>query len=108
MDGSELFKNDFPEVSSLASLMGTFFKKLLTKNIKLYVLIDEYDNFANNILMDHGEGDYKKIIETCGFIKEFFRSIKSGTNPAVIDRFLVTGVSQLVLSDKKMVFIIFF
>lgn len=101
MGGSELFKNDLPEVSSLASLIGTFFKKL-------YVLIDEYDNFANNILMDHGEGDYKKITETCGFIKEFFRSIKSGTNPAVIDRFLVTGVSQLVLSDKKMVFIIFF
>ena len=99
MGGEKEFEKSFPKVTSSASIMSNFFKILEVKNVKLYVLIDEYDNFANNILMSKGEGDYLRIPHDGGFIKDFFRTIKAATATSVVDRFFITGVSQLVLSD---------
>ena len=37
------------------------FKDFRGKEYKLYVIIDEYDNFANTILSDPGEEEYRSI-----------------------------------------------
>ncbi len=63
------------------------------------MLIDEYDNFANNILTEHGKGVYKQVTHAGGFPRSFFAIIKSGTENRSIERVFVTGVSPLVLSD---------
>ena len=67
---------------------------------KIYVVIDEYDNFANT-LMTIDETAYQKILHADGFVRLFYNVLKEATtdNSAAIDRIFITGVSPLCLSD---------
>ena len=47
------------------------------KNIRIYLLIDEYDNFTNTILSTYGTEFYRKATHGEGFIRGFFNVIKS-------------------------------
>jgi hypothetical protein len=69
------------------------------KRIKVYVIIDEYDNFANNILTEHGEETYTKVTHAGGFLRNFFTNLKGLTDNREIDRLFITGVSPLVMAD---------
>ena len=67
---------------------------------KLYVMIDEYDNFANT-LMTVDENKYSQIMHADGSIRLFYNLLKdaSAGNGCAIDRIFITGVSPLCLSD---------
>ncbi len=80
-------------------MIGEFVRKLHDIGVSYYLLIDEYDNFANNILIEHGRERYKKATHAGGFLRSFFAVIKNGTENRVIERLFITGVSPLVLSD---------
>jgi len=69
---------------------------------KIYLLIDEYDNFANEVLMaGHGDSHerYEALVKGEGLLKTIFRAIKFGTEGQGIDRVFITGVSPVVMSD---------
>ena len=68
---------------------------------KLYLLIDEYDNFANEVMISplHGTDRYQELVESEGTIKTFFKAVKAGAEGRGIDRVFLTGVSPVVLSD---------
>jgi len=68
---------------------------------KLYLLIDEYDNFANEVMVSrlHGTDRYQELVEGEGTIKTFFKAVKDGAEGRGIDRVFMTGVSPVVLSD---------
>ncbi len=82
-----------------SSLLGGLIWELAQAGISYYLLIDEYDNFANNILIEHGRGTYKQITHAGGFLRSFFAVIKNGTENRSIEKLFVTGVSPFVLSD---------
>ncbi|MCP4107949.1 MAG: AAA family ATPase [Desulfobacteraceae bacterium] len=69
---------------------------------KLYLLIDEYDNFANEIMMG-GQPDsqqrYQNVLYGEGALKTVFKAVKSATKGLGLDRAFITGVSPVVLSD---------
>ena len=68
-------------------------------NQKIYLFIDEYDHFTNNILSDAARLDeYKKETHGTGYLRTFFDTIKSGTYSS-IERVFVTGVSPVTLDD---------
>ena len=64
---------------------------------KLYVMIDEYDNFANEILSKDLEL-FLKITSKDGFLKTFYATIKSLTTDTVAKTF-ITGVSSVSLDS---------
>ena len=69
---------------------------------KVYLLIDEYDNFANEVLMGgdpQGEQRYEKLVKGEGMLKTIFKVIKDSLEGRGLDRLFITGVSPLVLSD---------
>ncbi len=68
---------------------------------KLFVIIDEYDNFANTILSTRGGYEYQKLTHGEGFFRAFFNFIKAGTTglEASIARLFVTGVSPITMDD---------
>ncbi len=68
---------------------------------KLYVIIDEYDNFANTILSTVGEDAYLKLTHGPGFFRSFFNALKKGTSGtgAPISRSFITGVSPITMDD---------
>ncbi len=69
--------------------------------VKYYLFIDEYDNFANNILIHSGEEKYRRITHQSGFLRSFFAAIKKGTATGTVEKLFVTGVSPLVLCNQR-------
>jgi hypothetical protein len=80
-------------------MLGELIDYLAAKDISFYLLIDEYDNFANNILSEHGEEIYRGLTHGTGFLRTFFTTIKAGTASNTVARMFATGVSPLVMSD---------
>jgi len=70
-------------------------------NRKIYIIIDEYDNFANTILASSGSKAYEALTHGEGFFKAFFNFLKEGTTgtDAPISRLFITGVSPVTLDD---------
>ncbi len=70
------------------------------RGIPLYVLIDEYDNFANTILAHRGEASYRAFTHGGGFYRNFFATLKGGAGQrGGLERLFVTGVSPVTLDD---------
>ncbi|PKO20804.1 MAG: AAA family ATPase [Chloroflexi bacterium HGW-Chloroflexi-1] len=69
---------------------------------KLYLLIDEYDNFANELAMDGqptGKQRYDALLRGEGTLKTLFKAVKAAASGFGLDRVFITGVSPIVLSD---------
>jgi len=80
-------------------MLARFIDYMADKDVKYYLLIDEYDNFANNILADQGKDRYHRITHGTGFLRNFFTIIKTGTDSRTVEKMFATGVSPLVMSD---------
>ncbi|QEP42697.1 AAA family ATPase [Ectothiorhodospiraceae bacterium BW-2] len=67
----------------------------------LYLLIDEYDNFANEVLTSREQGRqrYNELVESEGVIKTVFKAVKAATDGLGLERVFITGVSPVVMSD---------
>ncbi len=65
---------------------------------RLYLLIDEYDNFANEVLVDDEEV-YRELVHSDGPFKYLFKWVKGLLAGAGLERLFITGVSPLVMSD---------
>ena len=60
----------------------------------LYLIIDEYDNFTNVVLSEHGEEIYRNMTHAAGFYREVFKKFKG-----MFERIFLTGVSPVTLDD---------
>jgi len=68
---------------------------------KLYLLVDEYDNFANELMMGSREisaDRYKSLVYGEGCLKAIFKVVKAATAGEGLDRAFITGVSPVVMS----------
>ncbi len=68
----------------------------------VYLLIDEYDNFANEVMMGVHRGDqkrYEALVYEEGPLRTLFKAVKSSTSQSLFDRVFITGVSPVVMSD---------
>jgi len=69
---------------------------------RFYLLIDEYDNFANEVLMGSGPGGrerYEALLYGDGLLKTLFKVVKSAAAGRGLERVFITGVSPVALSD---------
>jgi hypothetical protein len=94
-------ETEFSSRKSASDVMVTLLKYCKRKKQKLYVIIDEYDNFANTILSTAGEQVFQDITHGEGFFRAFFNVLKGGTSRtnAPISRLFMTGVSPITLDD---------
>jgi hypothetical protein len=84
-------------LSSFEQLLGS----VRSSGYELYLLIDEYDNFANEVLM-HDTADverYRALLQGEGILKTLFKIVKASAGEGRISRVFITGVSPVVLSD---------
>ncbi len=72
-----------------------------TNQLPLYILIDEYDNFVNKLLVSDMQSYQGMVTNKEAFYKEFFTMLKVGTsgNDSAIKKMFFTGVSPLALFD---------
>jgi hypothetical protein len=73
---------------------------LLAKKAKkqVFVLIDEYDNFANELITGGNNLVYESLLHGEGLVKAFYKSIKDATADNFV-RLFMTGVSPIMLDD---------
>ena len=64
------------------------------RGIPLYLMLDEYDNFTNQLLRAEGNEPYRGITHGSGFYREWFKEFK-----AAFDRIYMTGVSPVTMDD---------
>ena len=64
------------------------------KNLPLYLIVDEYDNFTNVVLNEQGEEVYTALTHASGFYREIFKVFKG-----MFSKILMTGVSPVTLDD---------
>jgi len=69
---------------------------------KIYVIIDEYDNFTNSILENDAE-IFRQILGKNGFVKDFYSRIKKARN-TIVDRVFVTGVCSISVDASDLGF----
>jgi hypothetical protein len=66
---------------------------------RLYVIIDEYDNFANQLITAHKDALYRELTDDDSFLKNFFKTLKNGCKARTIDRVFITGVLPITIDD---------
>ena len=64
---------------------------------KIYVIIDEYDHFANELLGFRTE-QFKSLVAKNGKVRKFYEILKEGTE-SVVDRIFITGVAPITLDS---------
>ena len=81
--------------------LGVITTELKDSSRKLYIIIDEYDNFTNTILAESGLDAYNELCHGNGFFKQFFTELKAATSgtEAAVPRLFVTGVSPVTMDD---------
>jgi len=89
---------DDSPLSTLKNILK-YFKKDKTKN--LYIQIDEYDHFANRLLLQDRSEYLKLTTQKEALFKQFFTILKAGTsgNNAPIKRMFITGVTPMTMYD---------
>ena len=93
------FDFNIPAHSNLNKILKTL--KQTHPDTKIYVLIDEYDNFMNDLLMNDKKQYNKLVSSTEAVYKEFFKLLKALTNEndSLLKKMFFTGVSPLALFD---------
>ena len=71
------------------------------RNLPVYLIIDEYDNFTNVVLSRYGHSRYHDLTHGAGFFRFFFNKIKGATTDsgASFKRMFISGVSPVTLDD---------
>jgi len=83
-----------------AENLGAILQYIELNNLpKLYVIIDEYDNFANQLVSGHKDDLYRALTANDSFFKTFFKILKEGRKTGAIANVYITGVLPITIDD---------
>ncbi len=83
---------------SASDILDTLLGGVRSAGHPLYLLIDEYDNFVNEVMV-RDVSTYKALFEADGPYKELMKAVKNATEGLGLERVFVTGVSPVALND---------
>ena len=90
----EDYVRKYEEQKSTSDRMNYVHNAFKRYNVKSYLIVDEYDNFTNNVLNKHGEAVYHAMTHAEGFYRELFKRFKPS-----FTRILMMGVSPVTMDD---------
>ena len=88
------FKKTIENIESAKAKLSYIEIEAKEKGYPLYLIIDEYDNFTNVILSEHGQKMFHDLTHASGFYREYFKQFKG-----MFDRIFLMGVSPVTLDD---------
>ena len=87
------------DYASPSSLLVDFFKEYEKQTTdRIYVIIDEYDQFANELLATDRQ-TFLDMTESGGFYKNFYAQLKMATTRGSVERVFITGVTTVSLDS---------
>ena len=94
--GMDFYVNEENEAEDILNdLLKAFY--IQKNNEKIYVIIDEYDHFANELLGFYPE-NFKNLVSKNGKVRKWYEVLKEGTE-TVVDRIFITGVAPITLDS---------
>ena len=94
--GIDFYINEEREVEDILNdVFKAFF--IQKPDEKIYVIIDEYDHFANELLGFYPE-NFKNLVSKNGRVRKWYEVLKEGTE-SVVDRIFITGVAPITLDS---------
>ncbi len=97
-NNADEIKEEIKQIKDIKAILEFIIEQVQNKDQKIYLIIDEYDHCANEIIAMGDDIFYKEIIRATGFVRDFYETIKIGTE-SVIDRIFITGISLVMLDD---------
>ncbi|WP_455636700.1 ATP-binding protein [Parabacteroides sp.] len=88
------FLRDMEEQRGSTNKLNFLDRKARQYGARLYLIIDEYDNFTNVVLNEQGNEIYHALTHASGFYREVFKKFKG-----MFERIFMTGVSPVTLDD---------
>ena len=87
------------EEQTIESILKSLFEafRFQKENEKIYVIIDEYDHFANELL-SFNTSKFKELLSKNGKVRKWYEILKEGTE-SVVDRIFITGVAPITLDS---------
>jgi len=102
------YLNDLPPVDLNAPVTQNLSQLILhvayLDTPRLYVIIDEYDNFANQLIIERNIQLYNKLTENTSFLKTFFKLLKEGRENGAIKNIYITGILPITIGDLASAF----
>ena len=90
----------FRNTDSASDMLSDILNWVKGNNLpKLYILIDEYDNFTNQLLTAYKDPLYEEITTGDSFLRTFFKVIKGGIGEGSIRSCFCTGVLPVTMDD---------
>jgi hypothetical protein len=93
------YENHIEKLDTIQTPLGLikyFFS--VAKDDSIYLLIDEYDQFANAILA-YNMKDFLEIVGKGGFVRSFYEVLKGATQTGVVQKMFITGVTPITLDS---------
>ncbi len=83
-------------ISNLKSILNLIQENSLPR---LYVIIDEYDNFTNQLIVAREDRLYYDLMAEKSFLRTFFKTLKEGRKNGSIANVFITGVLPVAIDD---------
>ncbi len=81
---------------ALRSVLGTVAGQ---RTPPIYIIIDEYDNFTNQLITTHQDRLYGALTTGDSFLRTFFKVVKAGVGEGSVGRVFITGVLPITIDD---------
>ncbi|TCO56207.1 AAA family ATPase, partial [Caldanaerobacter subterraneus] len=98
LENTEEIRKKIDQTTDMNAVVMTLINAIEKAGKKIYLIIDEYDHFANDIIAMGDNEFYREIVRASGFVRDFYETLKIGTE-SVIDRIFITGISPIMLDD---------
>lgn len=92
----DFYIDEMQEAEEILNSLFTAFN-IQKQNEKIYVIIDEYDHFANELLGFNIE-QFKNLVAKNEKVRKWYEILKQGTE-SIVDRVFITGVSPITLDS---------
>ncbi|MDR0891451.1 MAG: ATP-binding protein, partial [Mediterranea sp.] len=90
----------FRNTQVASKMLSEITSRILSRELPpLYILIDEYDNFTNQLLTAYKDSLYEEVTTKDSFLRTFFKAIKSGLGQGTVRTCFCTGVLPVTMDD---------
>lgn len=90
----------FSATENSADLLSDLITYISLNNLPpIYLIIDEYDNFTNQLITTFKDNLYSELTTGDSFLRTFFKVIKEGVKSQGIGGVFITGVLPITMDD---------
>ena len=97
----DALKQELNKLHDVRAFIGFAFSIMKNYDKKAFVVIDEYDHFANDVIAKGAplsKKQYQESIWANSITRDFYETLKIGAE-TVVDKIFVTGITPIMLDD---------